>query len=243
MLSNQLPTILYTVQQYITTVLISQTNNITLLSILTAFISGLVTSASPCVVYSIPFMAIYVNRHRKKRINLIFLISGICTSLLLIAVSSVILKKNYWNLFSKVPLLWPITIIILGFSLLNLIKLNFLRNKKDVQLPKYLIKNSFVATYWVGFSLGITISPCSTPITIALIAWINTTQNYFVGLVLLLIYLLGYVTPLIMTSLSLTNVDQLMKLSNRSIKVVPIIGCITITIGSFSLFKEIFKIA
>nr|SCW22889.1 Thiol:disulfi de interchange protein [Nemalion sp. H.1444] len=243
MILNQLQTTLYSIQQHVITILINQTNNITLISVITAFGGGLITSVSPCVVYSIPFVAVYVNRHTKKRINLVFLISGICTSLLIIAMSSIIVKRSYWNLFNKVPFLWPIVIIILGLSLLNLIKINLFTSEKGVKLTKVDTSNSFIATYCVGFSLGITISPCSTPITVGLLAWINSTQNYFVGSLLLLIYLLGYATPLIMTSLSLTNINQLMRLSRTSTKVIPIAGCTTIIVGSFSLFKEIFKVA
>nr|YP_009312794.1 Thiol:disulfi de interchange protein [Helminthora furcellata]SCW21048.1 Thiol:disulfi de interchange protein [Helminthora furcellata]SCW23908.1 Thiol:disulfi de interchange protein [Helminthora furcellata] len=236
---NNFTTNLYSIQQFVNILLINQITQISFFSFISAFVGGIFTSISPCVLSSIPIAALYINRKTNKIYNTSILISGLCSSLLGIGVFSILLKPYASIILEKIPFIWPILITSVGMSLLGITATNpFTGNINNKSTQKH--KDSTLNTYLLGLGLGITISPCSTPITITLIAWINTTQNYTIGLSLLLIYTIGYILPLLISIVSLNTFGIINKLSQNSSIIMNTLGCMTITVGSYSLCKELF---
>nr|YP_009315657.1 Thiol:disulfi de interchange protein [Trichogloeopsis pedicellata]SCW24315.1 Thiol:disulfi de interchange protein [Trichogloeopsis pedicellata] len=233
---------LYTIQQYINQILVSQLSTISLVSLITTFTGGVFTSISPCVISSIPFAVLYINRTHHKTPETLTLITGICSSLFTIGLITLTLKKYSWIILGTTPFFWPLVVIILGLSLLEIIPIT--KNIETMNLTYNQAKKqfSFIQTYAIGVSLGITISPCSTPITITIFGWISTTQQYITGLILLLVYVLGYITPILISILSFNNFNILNLLSKNSYIIMNVLGSITITSGSYSLFKEVLRL-
>nr|YP_009314429.1 Thiol:disulfi de interchange protein [Liagoropsis maxima]SCW22683.1 Thiol:disulfi de interchange protein [Liagoropsis maxima] len=238
---NQLNLIMYSVQQYTNTIFVQQVNQLTPISCITAFFGGTITSISPCVVSCIPIASMYINNNENKTNNTLCLLSGIGTSLSFIGISTIWLKKSYWYFFNAVPFIWPIIVIGLGLSLLKIINLNLLITSPNFNRKLSFNINSFIKTYILGCSLGLTISPCSTPLIITLISWINATENYIQGICLLFIYILGYIAPITICIISIDSIKQINQLGSTSDKLIPWIGSITLATGTFSLVKEILK--
>nr|YP_009313613.1 Thiol:disulfi de interchange protein [Helminthocladia australis]SCW21867.1 Thiol:disulfi de interchange protein [Helminthocladia australis] len=233
---------LYSLQQYINEVFISQINNKSLTSLLTAFIGGIFTSISPCVLSSLPVTTLYVNNTNNKITSTVTIVAGISTSLLCIGIASTVIKKQYWHIAGTIPWISPILIIIVGMSLLDVIPIGYLGQGVNAGYLQNNRINSWQKTYFIGLVMGLAMSPCSTPITITLLAWINTTKQYSTGIYLLLTYIIGYITPLIISIISFDSFAKIKLLSKYSSSSIYLIGCIIIATGSFSLFKEIFKL-
>nr|YP_009313817.1 Thiol:disulfi de interchange protein [Hommersandiophycus borowitzkae]SCW22071.1 Thiol:disulfi de interchange protein [Hommersandiophycus borowitzkae] len=227
---------IYSIQQNINWFLIKQVNHLSLTNLLITFTGGIFTSISPCVLSSIPVATLYINTTKHKIYNTLILIAGISSAILSIGTITILLKRYSWQIFGAVPFLWPMTIIIIGLSLLEIISINNIDLTKHKQFG---YQDSFLQTYIIGIGLGLSISPCSTPITMTLIAWINTTEKYVQGFILLLLYVVGYITPIIISIISLKNLEKLIYLSKKSYIIINILGCITVTSGSYYLFKEI----
>ena len=229
---------LFLVQQNINTILINKLSHISTLSFLTAFIGGIFTSISPCVVSSIPIAVVYLNQKKRKLYHILVLFTGICTSFLGAGIISLFIKQYTWIFLEKIPFLWSIFLIVIGLSVLNIIPTNILL----FNTTKFTIKQKnqihLFDSYLLGIVLGITISPCSTPITITLLAWILSTQNYIEGFYLLFAYTIGYIMPLIVLIISFNNLQTINIMSKKSYIITNMIGCMTLTIGSYSLFKE-----
>nr|YP_009314635.1 Thiol:disulfi de interchange protein [Neoizziella asiatica]SCW23090.1 Thiol:disulfi de interchange protein [Neoizziella asiatica] len=232
---------LFSIQQSINNILIEQITTSSGLSFVGAFLGGLFTSIGPCVLGSIPIATLYINQRSKKVYNTVILTGGIATSLLSIGAISIFIKQYTWSFIRTIPLLWPILLTIIGLNLLDIMPFTLFNTSKHDWHDTNKNNNIFY-TYFLGFALGITISPCSTPITITILAWITTTQQYINGLYLLLMYTVGYITPLILSILSLNNFQRINILSKKSYIITNVLGFTTISIGSYSLFKELFVI-
>ncbi len=229
---------LFFAQQLINNMLIGQITTSSSFSFIAAFIGGLFTSISPCVLSSIPIATLYIHQRSNKISNTTTLIGGITTSLLSIGLISIFIKKYTWSFIGAIPLLWPLLLTIIGLNLLELVPLNLFKNPTNYlqDTHKY---NEIINTYFLGIALGITISPCSTPITITILAWISITQKYINGLYLLFMYTLGYIMPLLLSIISLNNFQIVTTVSQKSYIITNILGFTTISIGSYSLFKEL----
>nr|YP_009313409.1 Thiol:disulfi de interchange protein [Galaxaura rugosa]SCW21663.1 Thiol:disulfi de interchange protein [Galaxaura rugosa] len=236
---NLLQLYLYSIKQQINNILIDQLNQITFLSIFTIFIGGLFTSFSPCMISSLPLTVIYIKETKQKTIDIIVFLIGISSSLFFIGITALFLKEKYWNLFNSIPFIWSFFIILLGFNLLNIISLP---NTFNYKLNTQFINSQLIQSYITGVSIGIGISPCSTPILITLIIWITTTQKLIIGFSLLVIYILGYILPIIISIIYFKKLLNSNFFQTIWIKTVKIIGCLTLSTGFFLLSHEILLI-
>nr|YP_009312997.1 Thiol:disulfi de interchange protein [Dermonema virens]SCW21251.1 Thiol:disulfi de interchange protein [Dermonema virens] len=232
---------MYSLQSSINTLLINNINHISLASSVTAFTGGVLTSISPCVISSLPIATLYINSKSNKISSTVTMFTGILTSFLSIGIISILLRDKYWQLAGSLPLISPFFLIIIGMSLIGAIPISFLDNTNISVIKKYELHNPWQQAYFTGLGIGLAISPCSTPITITLLAWINSTENYITGIYLLLIYLCGYMMPFVVLIISINNFPQIKILSKYSSISVSVVGCIIMTTGSFTLFKEIFR--
>nr|YP_009314020.1 Thiol:disulfi de interchange protein [Izziella formosana]SCW22274.1 Thiol:disulfi de interchange protein [Izziella formosana] len=228
---------LFSAQQEINNLLIQKLNHLSIFSFIIAFTGGLLTSVSPCIVSSIPIVAIYLNQQEYRFYHTTFLFAGILTSFLGIGISSLFIKQYTWSFLGTIPFLWPALFIVIGLGVLNIIPINVL-SSNNIITSKDDHNTTVLNSYLLGTIVGVTISPCSTPITITLLAWITATQQYIEGLYLIFIYSIGYMIPLLILVLSLKNLSIVHLMSQNSYIITYIMGCITLTVGSYSLFKE-----
>nr|YP_009314224.1 Thiol:disulfi de interchange protein [Liagora harveyana]SCW22478.1 Thiol:disulfi de interchange protein [Liagora harveyana] len=230
---------LFSIQQNINTLLIQKLSSLSAFSFITALIGGIFTSISPCVVSSIPVATVYLNQKRNKLYHTFTLFAGISTSLIGIGLLSIFIKKYTWAFLGTIPFLWPILFITMGLIVLNIIPGNLPLINENRLTTTQTSKINIIDSYLLGILLGVTMSPCSTPITITLFAWITSTQKYIEGFYLLCTYTIGYILPLLILIISFNNLKIINLMSKKSYIVTNIIGCMTLTTGSYSLFREL----
>nr|YP_009315046.1 Thiol:disulfi de interchange protein [Titanophycus setchellii]SCW23501.1 Thiol:disulfi de interchange protein [Titanophycus setchellii] len=232
-------TIIFSAQQFINDILINTINKPSGISFVAAFMGGLFTSISPCVLSSIPIATLYINQRQNKILSTAALCSGLITSLLSIGLISIFIKQYAWSILGKIPLLWPLLITLIGLNLLEIMPIGIFETDNSQWHHTQKSQRGLITTYLFGIALGVTISPCSTPITITLISWISITQKYVIGIYLLMIYIIGYITPLLISIISFNNFSIISKISKKSYIIVNILGFSSISIGSYSLLKEV----
>ena len=229
---------IFSTQQLINAKLINAITNASIFSFLIAFTGGLFTSISPCILSSIPVAVLYINQRKNKFVSTGLLLAGIITALLGIGFISIFLKQFTWPLVSKIPLIWPIIIVFLGLNLLEILQVKAFKGQQNKWYNGEQNQTD-MRTYFLGVALGITLSPCSTPITITLIAWISATKQYMTGIYLLFMYTFGYIMPLLISIISINNLNTVQMISRKSYIIVNILGFTTIGTGSYAIFKEI----
>lgn len=186
------------------------------ISCIAAFLGGLLTAFSPCVLPLIPAYITYISgvlveelgqdgsskwKIRKKLLsNAIFFSAGFSCIFLLLGATATFIGQfllTYLQILSKIA---GIAIILLGLyfvGLLKLFKIKFLHHEKRFQLQKKSIGIGWSFLAGMAFSFGWT--PCVGPILAGILAYAATKETLNQGILLLSLFSLGMSIPIIAT--------------------------------------------
>ena len=204
-------------------------------NILTAFVFGIISFISPCVLPIVPGYLSFISGYtfeemlnsdrgatlRKVTLNSILFVAGFSVVFVALgasatAVGHFLLQKL--NLFSKIA---GVIIIIFGLHMVGLFKLKFLNYEKKFHTGKKMgIFGSFVAG--LAFAFGWT--PCIGPVLAAILAIAAQQDSIGKGILLLSVYSLGLGIPFLVTSLSLNAFLGFFKRFSRYIRWVEVSG-------------------
>lgn len=191
--------------------------------------AGLLTSVSPCVWGLLPLTISYISTAAGEREDkgtalptLAFalgLASVFCSLGLIAASVGGAVYGNSGNTSILLPLVSNIVCCLMGFQLLDLVKLPLLQpqvsaSKASSDEPilidgsgnimskdsKKSQKGSLFRTFLLGGSSALVASPCATPVLTSILAYVAGSSDPGLGAVLLLVYTLGYSTPLLLTA-------------------------------------------
>nr|YP_009244675.1 hypothetical protein Ppul_071 [Pyropia pulchra]AMK96917.1 hypothetical protein Ppul_071 [Pyropia pulchra] len=233
---------IYNSQHFINMLTLYQLKHLSITSFSFIFLSGLLTSLSPCVISILPVCILYIAGENQKLTainkakNLFIFCLGTISSFITLGVIATLLTKTYSQFFKGIPVISAIIIIYMGFNLLNIVPL---------RSPKFNMvmtnNNYYVKMYLSGIGIGIAISSCSTPIFVTLLVWINSMQKILLGLIFILIYSTGYIFPIIVGSFFSSNFLKLKQFSFWNNSWAPFSGTILLSTGTFSLFSNLFS--
>ena len=208
-----------------------------LLSFVTIFIAGIVSSFSPCTLSVLPLIIGYVsNKDNKNNSSLkysIFFSLGIIITYTIIGVISVLVG----NIFLKLGNVWYIILsIILIFTSLYFFGVIKPKNENACKIPKFK-KNALMA-FFIGILGGIFATPCSTPVLLFITTLISTTGNILYGSLLMFVYSLGLVVILIIAGTSVGVINSMV----NSEKYKKIGNIFKIILGIVSLILALYMI-
>jgi len=178
-------------------------------SLLIAFLAGLISFISPCVLPLIPGYVSFIcgttlSELNTKSKNFIFkksLIFSLGFSIIFICLGATasfignFLLKNSQIL----SIISGIIIIFFSLYLLDLIKINFLNKNFGIYNVKFT--NSFFFPLIVGIGFGFGWTPCIGPILGSILAYASMENTIYKGISLLSFYSLGLAVPFIISSL------------------------------------------
>jgi cytochrome c-type biogenesis protein len=177
------------------------------LSLIMALVAGLISSFSPCILSSIPLVIAYVGGYagdnKKRAFNYsLFFCMGLTITFITLGLVSAVLGKfitgssNWWYFFLG------IIMVIVGLQLLGVI--NILPQSVNIKSNK---KGLFGALI-LGAIGGVLTSPCSTPVLIAILAYVAGQGSILLGIVLLALYSIGHCTLIIVAGTSVGFVQK-----------------------------------
>jgi len=215
-------------------------------SITFAFLGGLLSFASPCVLPLVPAYISFVtgisfeeltdnndNKAVKRTIflNSLVFIAGFSVVFVGLGASASFLGQfilTYQDIIRKVG---GIVIILLGIHIIGIINFNILQREKRLHFfrekPAGIFGSFFVG---IGFAAGWT--PCIGPIlaTILIVAASSDTIGF--GIILLVSYSLGLAVPFMLTSLGINTFLKHFSRLKRHMRVVSIVtGSFLIVMG------------
>jgi cytochrome c-type biogenesis protein len=233
---------LYNLAQWSNNLVLNQLTHLNFISIGIIFLTGLLTSLTPCMLSMLPITIGYIGGYEAKGklqalIQSSWFALGLATTLAGLGILAASLGKVYGQIGIILPIIVSIFAIIMGLNLLELISLNFpsLGNTD-------WIKKDFppaIRSYLLGLTFGLIASPCSTPVLATLLAWIITTQDLILGGGLLLAYTAGYVFPLILAGTFTATIKNILELRRWSSLINPISGVLLLGFGVFSLLSRL----
>ncbi|YAI81691.1 MAG: cytochrome c biogenesis protein CcdA [cyanobacterium endosymbiont of Rhopalodia sterrenbergii] len=233
---------LYQLEQFANQLVSFQLTHLNWLSLTVVFITGLLTSLTPCMLSMLPVTIGYIGGYenqgrRQAAIQSTWFSLGLATTLAGLGITAASLGKIYGQIGAGLPIFVSLIAILMGLNLLELISL---------KIPYFgnhdWITDNFSAgirSYSLGLTFGLVVSPCSTPVLATLLAWVASTQDLLLGGLLLLFYTIGYVTPLIVAGTFTASLKKFLELRRWSIWINPVSGILLISFGFLSLLSRL----
>ncbi len=207
-------------------------------NILTAFLAGIVSFVSPCVLPLIPAYLSFLTGSSLEELKaqsdaasrarvmmhalafvggftLVFMAIGLSAS----ALGSVFVSYKEW-----IARIGGVVVIVLGLNMIGLFKIPMLMMDKRLQVPS--ANRSVFASFLVGIGFAAGWSPCVGPILSAIIL-LAAGEKYGTATFLLFVYSMGLAIPFLLTAAAIT---QALGALNR---VKRYLGAIEIGAGAF----------
>lgn len=223
-------------------------------NLLLAFAAGLLGFLSPCIVPLIPGYLSFVSgvslsemagatrREHRTRVltSTLSFVLGFAAIFTALGASA-----TYLGSFILMNRIWlgragGIIIILLGLSVLGILKIPGLSRERRLHLPPG--RGGVFGAFPVGMAFAFAWTPCIGPVLAAILTLAATTQRTSDGAVLLLAYALGLAIPFLVTAVLLTGaVDALgwVRTHGRAIELAS--GAFLVAMGAALALDLIFR--
>lgn len=214
-------------------------------SVLAAFIAGVISFLSPCVLPLVPAYISFITGvslndlkeqsdhsilQGKAFLSSIYFVLGFSVVFIILGATATWLGQI---LLMKLPLFTNIAgiiIIIFGLHLLGIFRIKLLYREKRFQGPQKVLNNFSSFALGLAFAFGWT--PCIGPILGAILTFASTKETVWQGISLLTIYSLGLGIPFLLTSIGLNKFFNLFNQIKRYFRAIEITsGILLIIIG------------
>ncbi|MCA9806855.1 MAG: sulfite exporter TauE/SafE family protein [Cyanobacteria bacterium HKST-UBA06] len=207
--------------------------NSSVLLIPLAFVGGVLTTISPCVLAMLPVLIGYVGGSQSTSKRDVLCQTGlfIVGLSLTFAVIGVITAYAGATLGSLVPVQWYVVMgvvaILMGLSLLNVFHLPIPMLNKFPKLPQ----SKLLAPLFLGVAFGAAASPCGTPYLVLILSSIAAKQNMLLGGLALFAYALGQGLLLLLVGLFTGLLKHLATIRQVGMVVTKLSGAVFILAG------------
>jgi len=215
---------------------------------ITAFLGGLLSFLSPCVLPLIPSYVSFItgisfddfksgDKARVRKLTLInssIFVLGFSTVFILLGVFSSYVGRLLSMYYDHIRIIGGILIITMGLYVMGVLKLNFLASDKRVHLKSK--PRGYFGSFIVGLTFGAGWTPCIGPILGSILLIASTTGSALQGFYLLLVYSLGLAIPFLATSLAINAFLSNFAVIQKYMKVIMVIsGLLLISFGVIML--------
>ncbi len=226
-------------------------------SLLAAFLAGIISFVSPCVLPLIPGYLSFISgvsveemsdKNAKSRVlkrvglNSIFFILGFSVVFILLGASATFLGKF---LLSKLAILYKIAglvIIIFGLHLLGVFRISFLHYEKRFHTRTKPL--GFLGAFLVGLAFAFGWTPCIGPILAGILVLASNQETVGKGIALLSSYSLGLGLPFFLTGIGFNRFLGFSGWLKKHFKIIQILsGIFLILVGLLIFFNSISFIA
>jgi len=224
------------------------------ISILVAFLAGVLSFFSPCVLPLIPAYICFItglsmdkltdinsaeNNIKKILGNIILFILGFSIIFVALGASATSIGNIIIKNQKILRIIGGTVIMIFGFHIVGLFKIKFLEYEKKIHIKTKPVLGWF-GSLIVGMTFAIGWTPCIGPILGSILAFAATKKTLSEGILLLSGYSLGLGIPFLITGLA---IDKILKLFTKMKKFIQLIsissGVLLIIIGILVLFGRL----
>jgi len=217
-----------------------------------AFINGLITFFSPCVLPLLPLYfsylageALTIDNHKKVRTKLLVnsfgFVLGLSMLNLLIGFGAKFLSDYLLMNKDIIRITGGVIMILFGVYFASGFKIPFLEKDRKYVYTKY--SPNFIKSLILGFTFSLGWSACNGPI-VASITLIASFQKDFIRAGgLMLIYSLGFAVPFFISAILAGTMVSRMKSLNKYMGIIKAIsGAILVIMGILMLMNKIYII-
>jgi cytochrome c biogenesis protein CcdA len=156
------------------------------------FLAGVLSSASPCVLATIPLVVGFVggysdgDRWKAFRYSLIFIL-GLSLTFTAFGAAAGILGTMFGTLGGWWYVAAGAVAVVMGLQMMGLYEIR-LPLRRDYK-PK---QGGMVGAFLLGLFFGVVSSPCATPVLVVLLTYVATKGKVLYGIALLFTYAIGH---------------------------------------------------
>jgi cytochrome c-type biogenesis protein len=220
-----------------------------------AFVFGLLSFASPCVLPLIPSYLSYITglsfadltgEEDKKRIrkitivNSAFFILGFSFVFILLGASSSFFGGFLLDYKDVIRIIGGILIIILGLYVLGVIKIKFLLKERKFHLEEKPL--GYFGSFLVGVTFAAGWTPCIGPMLGSILLLASQAESMSYGIQLLAVYSLGLGIPFFLSSLALSVFLSYSRKVQRYMRIINIMSGILLIIVGILFLTDYFQV-
>ncbi len=202
-----------------------------------AFIAGLLSFLSPCVLPLIPSYITYITGlsfadlqaehpshivRQKAVLHSIAFILGFTLIFVLLGASATFLGSFLSRHAGLIRKIGGILVVLFGVHITGLLPIRFLMGEKRVTIHHK--PGGYIGSFLVGLAFAAGWTPCIGPILATILMVAATKEEVYQGIVLLLLYSLGLGIPFLLSSLAM---HQFLSVFNRFRKHIRLFEIIT----------------
>lgn len=202
-------------------------------------IAGLLSALLPCSLTQLPLLIAYLGGYesdnKKKSVKYsIFYAAGNSVVFIVLGLLSALIGKSFSILSKKIYIILGILMIIIFLQIINVINII----PKGLKKPTTDKKGALGALI-LGIIGGFFTSPCTTPVLLAILSYVVSTQNIILGAIMLLFYSIGNGIVLVVVGSSLKIADKLSSSSKMLVvgKIInAILAILILALGLYLLY-------
>lgn len=215
------------------------------IALLTAFIAGVMSFLSPCVLAVLPACTAFLGstgravgcpRLRQLWVNIGIFLSGFIVVFLVIGAGAAYLGQalhSYQHVISKIGAAF---MTVMGLQLSGLISFSMTSRKYHLRFPAS-------AGPWGIFLLGVASTaawtPCNGPLLAPVLVYASTSPSLLQGVALFFVYALGFCLPFALLAVTLERYLNRLRLFSRRMNMVQRVAGILLAISGVLLFFEL----
>ncbi|MEJ2008945.1 MAG: cytochrome c biogenesis protein CcdA [Acidobacteriota bacterium] len=221
------------------------------LSIPVAFVAGLVSFLSPCVLPLIPGYISMLSGLSMEELrgqvnegvttlilrNSVAFVIGFSVVFITLGASATAVGRFFLSQRSIFDIVAGVIIIIFGLHLTGLIKIPFLY--REARMNTVAPKRGVVGSFILGFAFAFGWTPCIGPILTGILAMAAIKNTVFQGMFLLAIYSAGLAIPFLLTAFGVGKFIKFYGRFRKHMKAVEVVsGVLLIGIGLLIAFNK-----
>ena len=204
------------------------------------FLEGIASFISPCVL---PMLPIYISYFAGKEdsktsralLNSIGFVIGNTIIFILFAIIASYAGALALGIQKYIKILFGVVIIILGLNYIGILKIKFLN--KEIRIKNKIDDFTFFKTILFGMMFSISWTPCIGSFLGSALLLIANKQNILQGILLMLVYSIGFGIPFIISAVLIEKLKNFYNLIKKNYKTIKIIsGVILIVMGVYVIF-------
>ena len=204
------------------------------------FLEGIASFISPCVL---PMLPIYISYFAGKEdsktsralLNSIGFVIGNTIIFILFAIIASYAGALALGIQKYIKILFGVVIIILGLNYMGILKIKFLN--KEIRIKNKIDDFTFFKTILFGMMFSISWTPCIGSFLGSALLLIANKQNILQGILLMLVYSIGFGIPFIISAVLIEKLKNFYNLIKKNYKTIKIIsGIILIVMGVYVIF-------
>lgn len=218
-----------------------------------AFLAGVLSFLSPCVLPLVPSYVSFItglsfedltsgiNKRKVQYLtitNSLAFIFGFSAVFISLGASSSVIGRFLFDYQEWIRIIGGILVIVFGFFVAGFLKLDFLMKDRKLHLSGK--PAGYIGTFVVGMTFAAGWTPCIGPILGTILVYASSKASAIYGLKLLAVYSAGLALPFFLSSLAINSFLSYSKKVLRYMKAVMVIsGLLLILFGIMLLTNRI----